>query len=83
MTTGFAPGSSLRRRQFPAFVKRQVIWARHPFVCRLGRLIGIALESRRLLVAIYTPTGPRWFPAELALDSAEAQAWASFGFHRA
>ncbi|WP_322014919.1 hypothetical protein [Paraburkholderia sp. J12] len=83
MKSSASRSATLHRRKSPSFSKRLVLWAKEPFVGRFGRYIGIALESHRLSVAIYTPTGPRWVSAALVLDSVEAHAWASYGFRRA
>lgn len=61
--------------------RRNVIWASQSFQGRLGTYIGIALEAYRLSVAIYTPVGPRWVPADEALSAAEAESWAVSGFN--
>ncbi|CAJ6186154.1 Uncharacterised protein [Burkholderia pseudomallei] len=71
-----------RRRNLSSAPGRKVIWASHPFLGCLGTYIGIALESYRLSVAVHTPAGPRWVPADEALSAAEADAWAASGFNR-
>ncbi|WP_146014056.1 hypothetical protein [Trinickia dabaoshanensis] len=71
-----------RRRNLSSAPGRKVIWASHPFLGRLGTYIGIALEAYHLSVAVHTPAGPRWVPADEALSAAEAGAWAASGFNR-
>jgi hypothetical protein len=70
------------RHNLSTTATRRVIWASDPFVGRLGTYVGIALEASGLSVAIRTPSGPRWVPADGALSSAEAIAWAASGFKR-
>jgi len=82
MKQSSASSRKSRRRNLSGAPGRKVIWASHPFLGRLGTYIGIALEAYRLSVALHTPTGPRWVPAEEALSAAEADAWAASGFNR-
>lgn len=82
MNTNSASRSSQHRSQSLSFSRRRVIWARRPFASRFGKLIGIAVESGRVSVAIYSPFGPRWVPAHHVLAPAEAEVWASYGFDR-
>lgn len=81
MQKSSASGNS-HRRNLSTTPNRRVIWASHPFVGQLGTYIGIALESSRLSVAIHTPSGPHWVPADEALSPAEADAWVASGFNR-
>lgn len=76
-----SPSNSHHRNRSTA-PSRRVIWASDPLVGRLGTYIGIVLEASRLSVAIDTPGGLRWVPADEALSSAEACAWAASGFNR-
>lgn len=82
MQKNSASSSNSPRRNLSTTPSRRVIWARDPFVGRLGKYVGIALEASRLSIAIHTPGGPRWVPADEALSSAEACAWAASGFNR-
>jgi len=82
MQKSSASSSNSHLRNLSTSPSRRVIWASDPFVGRLGTYIGIALESTRLSVAIHTSAGPRWVPADEALSSAEACAWAASGFNR-
>lgn len=82
MQKSSASSSNSHGRNLSTTPRRRVIWAIDPFVGRLGTYIGIALESSGLCVAIHSPSGPRWVPADEALSFAEANAWAASGFKR-
>jgi len=58
----------------------RVLWARKPFLGRLGTYAGIRLRHGRLAVAIRHIDRVEWVPAERALSEAEAAAWARSGF---
>ncbi|WP_147482471.1 hypothetical protein [Burkholderia pseudomallei] len=82
MKQSSASSRKSRRRNLSSAPSRKVIWADSPFLGRFGAYIGIALEAYRLSVAVHTPAGPRWVPADEALSAAEADAWAASGFNR-
>lgn len=77
-----ASSGNPHRRHLSTTPIRRVIWASDPFVGRLGTYVGIALEASRLSVAIHSPSGLRWVPADEALSFTEANAWAALGFKR-
>ncbi|CAJ8618933.1 Uncharacterised protein [Burkholderia pseudomallei] len=82
MKQSSASSRKSRRRNLSTTPSRKVIWASQPFLGRLGTYVAIALEAYRLFVAIHTPVGPRWVPADEALSPAEADTWAASGFNR-
>jgi hypothetical protein len=82
MKQSSASSSKSHRSNFSTTPRRKVIWASQRFRGRFGEYIGIALEAYRLSVAIHTPAGPRWVPANEALSAAEAESWAASGFNR-
>lgn len=82
MKQSSASSRKSRRRNLSGAPGRKVICASHSFLGCLGTYIGIALEAYRLSVAVHTPAGPRWVPADEALSAAEADAWAASGFNR-
>jgi hypothetical protein len=57
-----------------------VLWARKPYLGRLGTYVAVRLRHGRLAVAIRHPGWIEWVPADKALSEREAQGWARSGF---
>lgn len=58
----------------------RVIWARRPFLGRLGTYVAVRLHNGQLAVAIRHTGHVEWVPAERALTEREAVAWAQSSF---
>ena len=58
----------------------RVIWARKPFLGRLGTYAAVRLRNDQLAVAIRHKGHVEWVPAGRALTEQEAAAWARSGF---